>query len=1160
MAKLQFNSIKIRKAPGFPDGLTADGFDKLSPSINIITGPNGAGKSTIARVIQKLIWHDKSQGLNISGGFKIDSSSWTSTVDSDYHKYQQDGTDGKLEGIIAAESQYNYMLALHELINVEDKSLAEKILIESVGGFDLDAAQNELNYSDKITRKNTADNLTKLSVRSAKLEEAERVQKSIKAEEEQLSELKSELEKATQARIQGDFYGLVKSYLEAEKEFITRQSDLEKFPPFLKTAVGNELKLITDLNIQITAEEHNIAESNVIINENKNLIIGLSLPEEVISREEFTELGERINALSELEQEIANNNKSLATLESEEKHARGSIENLGEPALWKDIDLNHVSGLDKVYHDALRVTSQISSIEDEIKRLRQGLKVVNGDPGRLQSGISSLSDWLKEQSRDAKSNMLALGIALLAGIAAISGTFIAGKPVLWAAAFVVVLITVLIVSQAITQQRLRMRQSDFSGKGLKLPENWVSRDVAARVSEMLEEYNLLLYTISLNNSATIRIDELESRLLKLNPEKDSIQEIFKDLHERIKAVPGMPTGNGEDYSGLYWFIKHVIDWQKADLVLNSLQSAQKVLESQRDEHLRQCNIKFVELGAERAIDSASCRSIADRLERDEASRRESEGNIRTNSQIIDNCLKRITKFQYQRLATYQSLGFADGDFEGVRNLLSQLPSFSEANTAFWKADTLHTEKLVNLQSHSLYKEHEEELADLTIDQAIEKHKTYKNIASGELDLAGKISETELKVRQKKSGNELEELIADKQNALNQLASLYERNLSSVTGDLLVRKLRKITEGENQQEIFTKANKIFGTITRQRYRLKVNHDPVPSFIAIDNVMGTGLSLSELSTGTRVQLLLSVRLAFIETQEGGTKIPVLADELLANSDDERANAIIEALYEIAMEGRQVFYMTAQPDEVGKWIEFLSGKDDHNYRIIKLKGDQAVNIEEDFHRPDFNRLEFVRNIPLPEDYDIYKYRQMLNLPAFDLMTDQPFKLHIAFLEDDPKKLFAVLKAGLDHWGQLQTFYENGGTLEGISKQEFEKMDMKIKILEEFQELYRIGRPRTIDWSIIEDSKLVTDAFKIQVREKLDEANGDPVTLILLLDLIPNFRDSTKNRLRAYFIEKEYIDETAPIDPDEIRVRLLAKLSHLNLDPAEVQNFINGILEYSA
>ena len=95
------------------------------------------------------------------------------------------------------------------------------------------------------------------------------------------------------------------------------------------------------------------------------------------------------------------------------KKARGSIENLGEPDLWRDIDLNDIGDLDRVYQNALRVTSQKSSIEDEIKRLRQGLKKGNGDPLKLQEGIVSLSGWLKEQNGGRKSALFFLALPSL---------------------------------------------------------------------------------------------------------------------------------------------------------------------------------------------------------------------------------------------------------------------------------------------------------------------------------------------------------------------------------------------------------------------------------------------------------------------------------------------------------------------------------------------------------------------------------------------------------------------------------------------------------------------------------------------------------------------------------------------------------------------------
>ena len=64
------------------------------------------------------------------------------------------------------------------------------------------------------------------------------------------------------------------------------------------------------------------------------------------------------------------------------------------------------------------------------------------------------------------------------------------------------------------------------------------------------------------------------------------------------------------------------------------------------------------------------------------------------------------------------------------------------------------------------------------------------------------------------------------------------------------------------------------------------------------------------------MAAVRVAFLE-QDESARLPLLLDETLGTSDDGRAGAIIDSVIEIAREGRQVFYFTAQHDEVGKWV---------------------------------------------------------------------------------------------------------------------------------------------------------------------------------------------------------------------------------------------------
>ena len=92
-------------------------------------------------------------------------------------------------------------------------------------------------------------------------------------------------------------------------------------------------------------------------------------------------------------------------------------------------------------------------------------------------------------------------------------------------------------------------------------------------------------------------------------------------------------------------------------------------------------------------------------------------------------------------------------------------------------------------------------------------------------------------------------------------------------------------------VFHRARELFGIITRGRYDLQLDEGPPPAFTAQDTATGALLHLDQLSSGTRVQLLMAIRLAFVENVEAGPRLPVLFDETLGNSDELRAGASVD-----------------------------------------------------------------------------------------------------------------------------------------------------------------------------------------------------------------------------------------------------------------------------
>jgi uncharacterized protein YhaN len=74
------------------------------------------------------------------------------------------------------------------------------------------------------------------------------------------------------------------------------------------------------------------------------------------------------------------------------------------------------------------------------------------------------------------------------------------------------------------------------------------------------------------------------------------------------------------------------------------------------------------------------------------------------------------------------------------------------------------------------------------------------------------------------------------------------------------------------------------------------------------LARGKALLQLSTGARDQLHLAVRLAISEfLSKPGNPLPLLLDDVFANSDDERARAGMRVLAETLAREHQVIMMT-------------------------------------------------------------------------------------------------------------------------------------------------------------------------------------------------------------------------------------------------------------
>jgi len=268
---------------------------------------------------------------------------------------------------------------------------------------------------------------------------------------------------------------------------------------------------------------------------------------------------------------------------------------------------------------------------------------------------------------------------------------------------------------------------------------------------------------------------------------------------------------------------------------------------------------------------------------------------------------------------------------------------------------------------------------------------------------------------------------------------------------------------------------------------------------------------------------------------TRLPLILDETLGTSDDARAGVIIDAVNEIARDGRQVFYFSAQEDEVGKWLAKLqeSGTAHKMFdlaRIRQLSTSTAVRL------PIADVASF--QPPSPKGMSREEYGRTLNVPNIDPTTERLDNLHLWHVVDDVDVLHKLLCQRIISWGQLRTLCDHGGA--GIVDSDdhvLPRVQATAKAIEAACRAWRIGQGKPVDRSVLQDSGCVSDTFMNAVAELAQRVEGDAEKILNALDQgeVLRWRGDKTVALREYFLDNGFLCSEEPLDRDGIRLRTL-------------------------
>jgi energy-coupling factor transporter ATP-binding protein EcfA2 len=1109
--------------PGFPRGGLA--VDELAEGINVIYGPNASGKTTLTRAMQRLL-RPNGAGRQ-TDSLAADLSIAGRVVQLDYHLGQvvcrSMGAETSIPPLAPGEVCDRYVLALHDLVGQEnDSDIVEQILREAAGGYDISAAAEQLGFDRDRPKSRSYKPATEAKEATHCRRNAEAQLVEIEREEQKLSALERSRDQAAEAQRRQRLLEDALEALEVNRRLEQARGALAEFPEGLSKLTGDEWQRLCELKSALQREiAKQTTATNLLDRANADLLAS-GLPDEGVPAELIGTLQKRCETLRECEREIRRLESELAASETA---MRETVARIGP-----DASVERAANLDSASVNALfdfiRKVEELGLDANGAEQLTDWLKVVPSGiaaPDTLRDGMLLLQQWLAQQ-RHSRTNEPRKGpwfvAAVMTAVVAAVMAFVHMSwlllllPAIGMAAWPFVR-----PSLAVPPTTLQEIPGQWSGLGLPPPTDWTPAAIQALLRRLEQEWA----TAQLSWEKSQRFADLEKRRQKLQKRQQEIDQARQGWRTKL----GIDIEPGD--ARIYLLAQAIAEYQSTQARQKAKESELTNVRGQYCRLLREVHAGLAPHFSAPAADadqaSAQVHDLSQRREAHcDAIARRQQAN---DAQLESNRL--IAELQDTQSALLDSLALNEEGEATLRTWCEQFPDYKASKESLRLAEHDAETRAAALAGNP-------ELLKQTREQLEAELESCRRSAAELPELDQQIGDIKGRVRRAKEETALEAALAHEQECLANLRVERENDAAQLVGNALIGYLERQQRDVQQPAVLKRAVELFAAVTHGRYQLKVRpagqSTGPPGFVAVDTSLGCEQGLEELSCGTRLQLLLAVRVAFVEQQEQGLQLPLLLDETLANSDERRAANIVASAIEIARRGRQVFYFTARHDELAKWRQALNGRGDLTYREIDLA--QLRGFSEIEYAPPVEYMPAQASpVPSPGGDDWYAYGRRLNVPSLDRRAHLG-GIHLWYVIDDVNELHRLLAGDINKWGQLQTLVETGSA-DGINKDSlaFRRAFAAAKLLEHLFRFWRQGRGEPVDRSVLEASKAITPAFLDKVSQLAESLRGDARELVhgLRDGRVPRIRGKDVEALTAYLEEHGYLDDQPILEPSQIR-----------------------------
>ena len=1134
---LQFDRLEVTRFNGLDHGLTVD----LCGGINVIYGPNASGKTTLAHAIRALLWPEQADGRVpiVEGRFRLDGDDWRVELEGERCLYVRNEEPASRPPLPPAAHGPRYHLYLHDLLGTggQQDPLARRILQEAQGGVDVEGAAEALGF--EVPSRRTAKITKEVEELDRRRRDTKKEQEALRRTEQTLDDLREQRADAQRAARRAAALEQALEVAEARQALDEAEAAVEQFPDVLETLRGDEVERLDTLqekreeaNRQVDRAEAEIEEAQATLQESR-------IPEEGLPDGRVETLRTRTSTLLDREGAVDDRRSDVEEAETREAEAWDRLPTGIDRETAADIALPEIEAMD----EHVRAVEDFRGREEAVTTARTLFAVEGPEESveTLREGLKHLHRWLQFSRNGAAAGRgprwairIAGSVVLAVGV----GLAVVGPGLsTWVGIGLVALGVLILGAEWMrsssaggdTSDRRGLIEDEYRRLELEPPDAWTRAAVEAHADALLRRLR----------TAAVAVEKRDT-WERLQPELDLEERAEELARERTRLAKALGVEPDVQSHTLSWLLDRLSRWQNA---YDDLEGARAALEAAREtrEDLRAgLNEALAPYDLGPVADGSEAQGAVETLATARTAFRDARRALEEAEKTKESAVQAREDAEAALADLYARLDLDEGAEDELQSLVDRHAAYREVVEA-----EQSTRATLEAERRRLRREEEhapwmEEATTEALTRELDAARAKAETADELLD---RIKSIEHDVERAREEGTLEAQQAKYRARRDALAEERHGDYRKAVGAVLAEVVQEETRDQGLPPVFHRARALFAEITDHRYELTLDRSSA-SFRAVDTVYEQSFAIDELSSGTQVQLVLSVRIAFLETQEQTCRAPLVLDETLANSDADRARAIIEAVTTISEEGRQVLYLTAQADEVQKWQAALDEREHPEHAVLSLGNVDTRSLQDaggDGAAVPERRV--APSLPDPEATSHEALRTQLDVP--DWSPRQPVgRLHLWYLIERPAPLLSLLTSGTRTWGQLEARHRLGGTTAvPFGDRAYRRLDARARAVEAWKTAWHVGRGRPVDRAALEETDAVTDTFIDGVTELAKELNGHAEALLEVVrerddERVSGFRSAKADELAEYLREYGYLTDREPLSGEDMWQRILAEV----------------------